>query len=192
MYNSSKYQRLQSTFLHIKYFCQFLLEMYNDSKFTHYNDVIMGAMASQIAILTIVYSTVYSGDQRKHQSSASLAFVRGIHRWSVNSPHKGPVTRKRFPFDNVIMWNTRHNIVIARPASLQGSCTCGSIAFRLKPRNQWLAGSGQYEIVLVIPPSRFSLIYTWQCVIMCWLWTTFVKLARSLLSTIYKWQSTIR
>ena len=64
----------------------------------------MGAMASQINSLTIVYSTVYSGaDQRKHQSSASLAFVRGIHRWPVNSPHKWPVTRKIFPFDDVIM-----------------------------------------------------------------------------------------
>ena len=42
-------------------------------------------------------------DQRKHQSSASLAFVRGIHRWSVNSPHKWPVTRKMFPFDYVIV-----------------------------------------------------------------------------------------
>ena len=61
-------------------------------------------MASQIASLTIVYSTVYSGaDQRKHQSSASLAFVRGIHRGPVNSPHKWPVTRKMFPFDDVIM-----------------------------------------------------------------------------------------
>ena len=38
-----------------------------------------------------------------HQSSASLAFVRGIHRWPVNSPHKLPVTRKMFPFDDVIM-----------------------------------------------------------------------------------------
>ena len=47
----------------------------------HYNDVIMGAMGSQITCLTIVYATVYSGaDQRKPQSSASLAFVRGIHR----------------------------------------------------------------------------------------------------------------
>ena len=55
----------------------------------------MGAMASQIISLTIVYPTVYSGaDQRKHQSSASLAFVRRIHRWPVNSPHKWPVTRK--------------------------------------------------------------------------------------------------
>ena len=64
----------------------------------------MGAMASQISSLTIVYWTVYSGaDQRKHQSSASLAFVRWIHRWPVNSPHKEPVTRKMFPFDDVVM-----------------------------------------------------------------------------------------
>ena len=71
----------------------------------HYNDVIMGAMTSQITSLMIVYSSVYSGaDQRKYQSSASLAFVRGIHRWPVISPHTGPVTRKMFPFDDVIMF----------------------------------------------------------------------------------------
>ena len=70
----------------------------------HYDDVTMTLMASQITSLTIVYSTVYSGaDQRKHQSSASLVFVRGIHRGPVNSPHKWPVTRKMFPFDDVIM-----------------------------------------------------------------------------------------
>ena len=64
----------------------------------------MGAMASQITSVSIVGSTVGSvADQRKYQSSASLAFVRGIHRWSVNSPHKGPVTRKMSPFDDVIM-----------------------------------------------------------------------------------------
>ena len=64
----------------------------------------MGAMASQITSLTFVYWTIYSGaDQRKHQSSASLASVRGIHRWPVNSPHEWPVTRKMFPFDDVIM-----------------------------------------------------------------------------------------
>ena len=62
-----------------------------------YNDVIMSVMASQITSLTIVYSNVYSGaDQRKHQRSASLAFVWGIHRGPVKSPHKGPVTRKCF------------------------------------------------------------------------------------------------
>ena len=60
--------------------------------------------ASQITSFTVVYSTVYTcADQRKHQRSASLAFVRGIHRWPVNSSHKGPVTRKMFPFDDVIM-----------------------------------------------------------------------------------------
>ena len=68
----------------------------------HYCDAMMGVMASQIT--TIVYSTVNSGsDQRKHQSSAPLAFVQGIHRWPMNSPHKRPVTRKMFPFDDVIM-----------------------------------------------------------------------------------------
>ena len=70
----------------------------------HYDDVIMSAIASQITSLTIVYSIVYSdADQRKHQSSASLAIVWGIHRGPVNSPHKWPVTRKMVPFDDVIM-----------------------------------------------------------------------------------------
>ena len=64
----------------------------------------MSAMASQITSLAIVYSTVYSDThQRKHQSSASLGFVQGIHRWPVNSPQKWPVTRNVFPFDYVIM-----------------------------------------------------------------------------------------
>ena len=64
----------------------------------------MTTIASQITSLTIVYSVVYSNEnQRKHQTSASLAFVRGIHRGPVNSPHKWPVTRKMFPFDDVIM-----------------------------------------------------------------------------------------
>ena len=61
-------------------------------------------MTSQITSLTIVYSTVYSGaDQRKHQRSTSLAFVRWMHRWPVNSLHKGLIKRKMFPFDDVIM-----------------------------------------------------------------------------------------
>ena len=71
---------------------------------SHYNDIIKGAIASQMTSLKIVYSTVYSdADQRNYQSSASLAFVRGIHRRPVNSPHKWPVTPKVFPFDDVIM-----------------------------------------------------------------------------------------
>ena len=71
---------------------------------SHYNDVIMSTMASQITRLTIVYSTVYSRRISKKTSKLRVAgFVRGIHRWPVNSPHKGPVTRKMIPFDDVIM-----------------------------------------------------------------------------------------
>ena len=71
----------------------------------HYCDVIMGTMASEITGITIVYSTFHSGaDRRKHQSSAAPAFVRGVHRWPMNSPHKWPVTRKMLPFDDVIMY----------------------------------------------------------------------------------------
>ena len=64
----------------------------------------MSTMTSQITSLTIVYSTIYpDADQGKHQSSASRAFVWEIHWGPVNAPHKEPVTRKMFPFDDVIM-----------------------------------------------------------------------------------------
>ena len=65
----------------------------------HYIDVIMTTMASQITSLTVVYSTVYSdADQRKHQSSASLAFVWGIHRdWWIPRT-KGQLRGKCFHF----------------------------------------------------------------------------------------------
>ena len=69
----------------------------------HYSDVIMSSMASQMTGVSILCSTVCSGaHHRKHQSSTLLAFVRGIHRWIVDCPHKGPVTRKMFPYDDVI------------------------------------------------------------------------------------------
>ena len=63
---------------------------------------------SQITGVSIVSTTIWSGvDQRKYQSLASLAIVRGIHRWPVDSPHKRPVTRKMFPFDDVFMqWHS--------------------------------------------------------------------------------------
>ena len=81
----------------------------------HYCDVVVGAIAYQITSLTSVYSTVYSGaDQRNHQSSAPLAFVWGIHRWTVNSPYKGPVMRKMVPFDDVIMM-ARKRLPLRRP-----------------------------------------------------------------------------
>ena len=64
---------------------------------------------------------LFSAYQRKHQSSASLAFVSGIQQWPVNSPHKWPPTRKMFPFDDVIMpwqyilcshWSRRYVVFI--------------------------------------------------------------------------------
>ena len=70
----------------------------------HYSDVIMGAVASQITGVSIIYSDVCSGAyQSKHQSATSLAFVLGIHKWLANSLHKGPLTRKIFRFDGIIM-----------------------------------------------------------------------------------------
>ena len=72
--------------------------------YTHYNDAKISVVASQITSLTIIYTTVYSGtDQRKHQSSASLAFARGIHRWPVNSPHKGQ-WRGALMFSSICAW----------------------------------------------------------------------------------------
>ena len=65
---------------------------------THYSDVMMSAVTFQITDVSVVCSTVCSGaDQRK------LAFVREIDRWPSDSPHKGPVTRKIFPFGDLIM-----------------------------------------------------------------------------------------
>ena len=99
----------------------------------HYSDVMMSAMAFPITAVSIVCSTVCSGaDQRKHQSSATLAFVRGIHRWPVDSPHKGPVTRKMFPFDDVI------TIVIVRSLPRHGPLRLQSrriVQYRISVRN---------------------------------------------------------
>ena len=117
----------------------------------HCSDVIMSAMASQITDVMIVYWTVCSGvDQRKHQSSTWLAFVRGTHRWPVNSPHKDTVTQKMFPFDDVIhgesvsfsragtmciiigmycifsaMMTSRETLVLSVTGCLLGECTGG-------------------------------------------------------------------
>ena len=89
--------------------------------YTHYNDVTMREMASQITSLTIVYSGVYSGAyQRKHQSPASLAFVRGIHRWPVNSPNKGQWRGKRFHLMTSSWWAIRRQMVRPRPQTPQG------------------------------------------------------------------------
>ena len=71
----------------------------------HYSDVMTGAMVYQITSLTIVYSGVYSGaDKKKHQSSASLAFVWGIHWWPVNSPQMASNA------ENVSIWSCHHEL----------------------------------------------------------------------------------
>ena len=98
----------------------------------HSNDVLMGAIASQVTSLASVYSAVQIGaDQRKHQSSESFAFVRGIHLRPVNSPHKRPVTRKMFPFDDVIMGIFREseaNTMAADVVALRAAWTSTSMA----------------------------------------------------------------
>ena len=95
----------------------------------------MGAIASQITSPTIVYSTVYSdADQRKQQSSASLAFVRGIHRGPVNSLHKWPVTRNMFPFYDVIMSTaTLYAIIVHNWFEIHTFQR-----FATSPRGQWV------------------------------------------------------
>ena len=85
-----------------------------------YSDIIMSMMASQITCVSIVYSTICSGtDQRKHQSLASLAFVRGIHRWQ----DKAPIMRKMFSFDDVIMLLVFRDWCIIYTCILQGGFT---------------------------------------------------------------------
>ena len=98
----------------------------------HYDDVTMSAMASQITSLTIVYSTVYSGpDQRKHQSSPSLAFVRGIHRGPVNSPHIYMASNS----ENVSIW-WRHHVHVVLTDNIPGKTACNktqsSVIFKSK------------------------------------------------------------
>ena len=100
---------------------------------THYDDVIMGAMASQITSLPIVYSNVYSGaDQRKHQSPRQWPL------WGpVNSPFKWSVTRKMVPFDDVIMlfliYGTRAHDAVALYEGLRvwGFVSVGNCAWYL-------------------------------------------------------------
>ena len=100
----------------LDFMCIFMINRKWDHKIRQYYDHPSklqwghNELAAQITSLMIVYSNVYSGaDQRKHQSSAALAFVWGIHRWPVNSLHKGPVTWKMFPFDDVIIISVYQN-----------------------------------------------------------------------------------
>ena len=131
--------------------------------YQHYNDFIMGAIASQITSLTIVYSTVYSDvDQGKHQRSASLAFVRGIHRGPVNSPHKGPVTRKMFPFDDVIMKMLRRGMydTMSTPPPLSYPPIVWSIGC-ISGCGVWHILCFSYRQVYVVSAQQWPLLLTW-------------------------------
>ena len=122
----------------------------------HYNGVIMSMMASQITSLTVVYLTVYtSADQRKHQSSASLAFVWGIHgdRWIPRT--KGQLRGKCFHLMTsswiiimvhslqykVIMMVYYNNVTIYWDVSFPGKCQIVAIL----QNNVWFT---QYSLVV--------------------------------------------
>ena len=137
--------------------------------FIHYSDVIMSTIASQITSLTIVYSTVYSdADQRKHQSSASLAFVRGIHRGPVNSPHKWPVTRKCFHLMmsschtmDVINMSKSFGIIplsTASPCRVSNNAEKTSMAFH---RNAIFVPSPNHIVPLTTDHSRLRPLLQW-------------------------------
>ena len=120
----------------------------------HYSGVIMRVMASHILSVSIVYSSVWLGtEQSKHQSSASSAFERGIHRWPLNSLHKGPVMRKRFPFHDFIVsrlsmiirsrhdwWELFANRLCTRAAALTAR-KCGQFLWFLTMVIVWNRGS---------------------------------------------------
>ena len=128
----------------------------------HYIDVIMSMMASQIT-----QPTVYSGThQRKHQSSTSLAFVRGIHRWPVNYPHKVPVTQKMFPFDDVNMTQVSlYLIVFRRSKALETSDN--NVANIIKKTVFVEMGSCNGLMTILSPQLRFPL-YTEKIVSLYW------------------------
>ena len=128
----------------------------------------MSAMASQITNLTIVYSIVYSGaDQRKKQSSASLAFVRGIHRWPVNSPHKVPVTRKCFHL-MTSSWTTFSN---------SGIFFWENIFTKITPRPRICS---HLNLSLFVPSFEdFQYLEYWRVEIICFQWVFSIKYARA-------------
>ena len=155
----------------------------------------MSMMASQITSLTIVYSTVHSGTaQRKHQSSASLAFVGGIHRWPVNSLHKGPVTRTMFPFDDIMFtyclhgghaddlrtfWRFSHTILTRSCHTFR--CDCGIIGTNDALLSIRPSGSYFSEISFEIRKFSFKKMHL-KCRLQKWLPSC---LGLNVLSTLY-------
>ena len=118
-----------------------------------YSDVIMSTMASQFIGFSIVYSIVCSGaDQRKHQSSASLAFVRGIYRW----PAQG--ASKIFAFDDVTMWHLKGCAVLL----LSCLSKCWSIKAHLiqmlGSEKKWETQEASFKTTTKRDPQLFSIM----------------------------------
>ena len=143
---------------------------------THHNGVIMGAMAYQITSLTIIYSIVFSGaDQRKHQSSASLAFVRGIHQWPVNSSQRGPVTRKMFPFDDAIILRVSVGLL---SFDLSPKCIsdggypiwCNPQHINILGRNKYSFTRDIFKFIFLSKADVFSIKFQWN-LFLCFLST---------------------
>ena len=125
---------------------------------SYHSDVIMSAMAFQITGVTIVCSTVSSDTDKNMQRSASLASVRGIHRQPMDSPHKGPITRKMFPFDDVIM-NLQH--------VLQGYFTGTEGNHITKTNKAPLVNMGKLIIRICVVSLPISRVMTTRIYILC-------------------------
>ena len=125
----------------------------------HYSVVIMSATVSQITDVSRVYPTDCSdADQRKHQSSTSLTFVRGIRRWPLNSSHKGPVTRKMIPFDDVIMMH----FIVFLINSVQFPVTMPTLkrsdSYTYTVSLPWHWHKEIYSLSISLPGRRFNII----------------------------------
>ena len=111
----------------------------------------MGVMASQITSLTFfTQSCIQEQIKESNQSSPTLAFARGIHRGPVNSPHKGPVTRKMFPFDGVIM---KIFVMCALRVKMTTSCRCSLWPKFFQQENIYVLVSGISLDTCALPDS---------------------------------------
>ena len=147
----------------------------------------MSAMASQITSVSIVCWIVSSGaGQRIHQSSLSLTIVRRNHCWPMDSTHKGPVKRKIFPFDDVIMqcsylrshfWVTPHEAV----SGLSSIYRCDNSSNVICMNRSYMLSSGRlFNVVFVIQSTSIALFRNFSGL---WL----IKLPRYLVTLLVNW-----
>ena len=131
----------------------------------------MSAMTFESTSLAAVYASVYSGaNQRKHQSSSSLAFMRGIHRWPVNSPHKGQQRGKCFhlmtsSWSDVTSWRCSDDAFLEKKMYPTDICQYPGLAVKGSIKI-WKSRYSNQTI------DNYSLL-TWKCF---WYSTKYVKL----------------